>query len=284
MRDGIDVSEYQHPNGAPIDYAAVRASGVDWVCVKVNEAMGGVGPHFVADVVGFRGVGCETLLYHFARPTSTDAAAAGAHFADLCDMTDRTLERVLDLEDGEALGWDALTDWAVRCCAAAGVTVLYLNRYYLTHLHLAAFPPDLRLWVAWPGQLTVPFGLYAVQYGQQGVAGIVGDVDVNHVADAPAPAPPSPPGGLDPMAVSLQYRGQLHSFHVDDQGTVVHHWHDGNAWSVDYPITNALPRSQPTIQQGWGGNADRLDLFTETKVGIAHAWCWPDQAWQSEVL
>jgi len=54
---GIDVSNYQHPNGAAINWAAVKASGQSFVFVKATEGVNGAtpaytNPYFAQDWAG----------------------------------------------------------------------------------------------------------------------------------------------------------------------------------------------------------------------------------------
>lgn len=71
---GIDVSNWQHPNGAAIDWGLVRGDGNQFVFMKATEGPSGsrgdlVNPYFAADWHDAGSVGLLRGAYHFARPT-----------------------------------------------------------------------------------------------------------------------------------------------------------------------------------------------------------------------
>jgi len=104
---GIDVSNYQHPNGAPIDWQAVRGSGISFAFIKATE-----GPisctgslytnsYFKSDWVAAAGVGLYRGAYHFARPGDIASAITQARqFAAVVGSLNGPLDLppVLDLE------------------------------------------------------------------------------------------------------------------------------------------------------------------------------------------
>lgn len=280
MRQGIDVSGYQHPNNAPIDYQQVAKAGYSWVAVKVNEGAGSIRSDLKTDVQGFAAVDCEVCLYHYARPTATDPERAAQTFAALCPASPRLARRILDLEDGAQLGWDALARWVEAFVPVAQVSILYVNRYYRGNLEPHGFPWGCDVWLADPDDPNDLEGCYAVQYGQGPVPGVAAVCDLNHVTDTIVP----PTVKKDENMISFQYNSQLHTLHVDDQGSLVHHWHDGATWHVEYPVLNVTPRAIPTVQAGYTGDPLRLDVFVEAGAGVAHGWYLPDHGWQSETL
>src|SRR5262245_60226023 len=110
---GVDVASHQHPGGAPIDWSAVAAWGMDYAYIKATEGPSDaaddtyINPYFGED---WRGAGAAGLLrgaYHFARPrlplwTATyDAQAFLLTTGPFTGVND--LPPVLDLEDSGGL-------------------------------------------------------------------------------------------------------------------------------------------------------------------------------------
>ena len=73
---GIDVASHQHPDNAPIDWAAVAAAGWAFVIVKATEGVGYVNPFFAQDVAGARAAGLDAAL--LVTPAAVSRAGAGA--------------------------------------------------------------------------------------------------------------------------------------------------------------------------------------------------------------
>lgn len=72
--DGIDVSRWQHPNGSPIDWAAVRGSGQRFVFIKATEGATAtqpayVNPYFAGDWADAGAAGLLRGAYHYAQPS-----------------------------------------------------------------------------------------------------------------------------------------------------------------------------------------------------------------------
>jgi lysozyme len=114
--DGPDVSAYQHPRGATIDWAAVKRSGREFAIVKATEAANYVNPYFAKDYGAVRNIGMVRGSYHFARPgwpMSTAVDQARFYVSRLGSVaTTRTLPPALDLEVTGGLSRAALVTWA----------------------------------------------------------------------------------------------------------------------------------------------------------------------------
>jgi GH25 family lysozyme M1 (1,4-beta-N-acetylmuramidase) len=118
---GIDVSNYQHPNGAAIDWAAVKASGQSFVFVKATEGVNGAtpaytNPWFTNDWAGAGAAGLLRGAYHFARPAlpTTDSALLQArNFVAVAGSMQggADLPPVLDLEVNGGLAPADLAAW-----------------------------------------------------------------------------------------------------------------------------------------------------------------------------
>ena len=67
-RRGPDVSSYQHPNGAAINWKKVDESGQQFAIVKATEGASYVNPYFAKDYAAAGAAGLVRGGYHFARP------------------------------------------------------------------------------------------------------------------------------------------------------------------------------------------------------------------------
>ncbi len=77
---GIDVAAFQHPNGAPINWADVAAAGYKFAAVKGTEGDYYVNPWVSSDVAVAKEVGMDVTAYHFAIP-NVSSGAEQAQFA-----------------------------------------------------------------------------------------------------------------------------------------------------------------------------------------------------------
>ena len=112
---GPDVASYQHPNGAAINWSAVRSDGQSYAFVKATESTGYTNPYFASDWRGIATAGLYRGTYHFARPNAASGSAvAQADFFAATIGNQRlpgTLPPVLDLEDNGGLGPADLQNW-----------------------------------------------------------------------------------------------------------------------------------------------------------------------------
>jgi lysozyme len=112
---GPDVSNYQHPFGAGINWNSVRAYGARFAFVKVSEGNVYVNPYARADIGGARAAGLYVGAYHFGRPRlplSTAASDAKAFAAQLGNVrVAGYLPPVLDIETNGKLSAANVTAW-----------------------------------------------------------------------------------------------------------------------------------------------------------------------------
>lgn len=188
----VDVSEFQHPNGEPIDWARVAASGVRGAVIKATE--GGpepyINPWLERDARGAHGAGLHTAFYHFAHPAESTADLQAEVLAEAVRGLPRDIGIALDLEQqpfgNEAAGWAALSAWAKAWMAwwegKAKTIVLYCDPYFLSCLEGA--PWGHHLWLAAPGARAPrrQRDLWGWQYLFGGVCpGIAGPVDRDEI-------------------------------------------------------------------------------------------------------
>src|SRR3954453_8301307 len=221
--DGPDVSGYQHPNGASINWAKVAAEGHEFAIVKATEGTSYVNKYFAADYTRIRNVGMVRGSYHFARPAypvaKTALAQAKFYVSHLGNTaTTKTLPPALDLEEDGGLPRTALITWAQNFLLdvrnLTGRTPMIYTYPWFWQVALGDAPALNRypLWMAAYHGTTPDAGATLWQYTAGAkVSGIKGLVDMSKLladpttfdalADGtvatpwPASAPGTPPAG-----------------------------------------------------------------------------------------
>lgn len=152
---GPDVSSYQHPSGAPIDWAAVKNAGNTFAFIKATEGTTYKNPYFAGDWAAVDAQGMYRGAYHFANP-SKDATTQAQYFAAAVGPLTgpKDLPPVLDLEDDGGLSATALVSWVKTYLAAVQqatgrVPIVYTYPTFWTNkmgntTDLAQYP----LWIA----------------------------------------------------------------------------------------------------------------------------------------
>ncbi len=200
---GPDVSSWQHPGGAAINWGQVAAAGHSFAFVKATEGPSALGramyrnPWFEADFGGAAGAGLYRAPYHFARPmlplsTAADQARYMISVTGLLNGP-RDLPPVLDLEVTGGLDPQSLADWTVTFVQeiqrlTGRAPIIYTGPYFWrTAMADTTRLRDYPLWVAsWtsassPGALFGGWTSWAFwQYTDSGSApGIPGSIDLN---------------------------------------------------------------------------------------------------------
>jgi GH25 family lysozyme M1 (1,4-beta-N-acetylmuramidase) len=203
---GIDVSAWQHPDGADVNWRAVFAGGpatTPFVFVKTSEGMSAESnPYAATDRANARAAGALVGTYHYARPSVpvVESATAQARFAASLygpRATSGMLPLALDLESNpNGLSRTDLATWALTFLAEVdrltGRTPLLYTypaffaenvdpdpafaRYplWIAHYGLALNSPTVpRPWTAWT------FWQFSSK-GQR--PGVLGGVDLNTFA------------------------------------------------------------------------------------------------------
>ncbi|HEV7689160.1 MAG TPA: GH25 family lysozyme, partial [Acidimicrobiia bacterium] len=189
---GPDVASYQHPNGAPINWGQVAASGQKFAFVKASEGTGYTNPYYSGDVAGMAANGIYHGAYHYGRP-SNDPAGEANHFADVVGNVtgSGTLPPVLDIEQTDGLGPAALTGWIhtflnTLQARTGRVPMIYTGPYFWRSAtgnatDFAQYP----LWIASYGVSTpqIPGGWNGYTFWQTTstatLPGIAGNVDLS---------------------------------------------------------------------------------------------------------
>lgn len=198
---GPDVSGWQHPYGAAIDWTKVRAAGHSFAIIKASE---GTTPSswIASDTAGARAAHLVTGGYAYARPAlpiSTATAQARALVAALGELhATGTLPPVLDLEDTGGLAPRDLVTWAQQFLETVrtltGRTPIFYTYRYFWSSSMASTTALSRypLWLAAYTSVTPPAvggsSAWALwQYTSSGsVPGIRGGVDVSRFAGTAA--------------------------------------------------------------------------------------------------
>jgi GH25 family lysozyme M1 (1,4-beta-N-acetylmuramidase) len=111
---GIDVSGWQHPNGAAVDWGRVAASGVRFAVVKATELTGSglySNPWFASDVRAAHAAGLVVGAYAYGHPELPAGQQADALARATGVLPARSLPAVLDLEISGGLSAAALRAW-----------------------------------------------------------------------------------------------------------------------------------------------------------------------------
>lgn len=114
---GVDVSAYQHPNGAAINWATV-AQTEEFAVVKATEGMSGNYDNawFGRDVDGAKQAGLVVGTYHFADPGTPvvdDAVGEARHYWDVIKSRQvaGVLPPTLDVESNKGLTQAQMRSW-----------------------------------------------------------------------------------------------------------------------------------------------------------------------------
>lgn len=197
MIRGIDLASHQHPNGAPIDWAQVRAAGYEFAVIKQTEATSYINPYHLDDITDARAAGLAIGHYHYARPATNSPEAEADYFSDAIEPLLAPGEIVvLDLEEpgGDLRYWSHT--WLSRVTSRLGFRpLLYSFPAYLTQHNLLGFVPlaEYGLWYAsWatntepqpPSDIPAPPAPWPViaiwqDFSRGTVPGIQGAVDLN---------------------------------------------------------------------------------------------------------
>lgn len=190
----IDISSWQHPGNAPINWADVVAAGYHGVLIKASQGNWYTSPNFKQDYEDAHNAGLVVGAYHYAEPGRTDPETQASYFHGVIAGCTLELGLWLDLEENGGLLDHDLSTWADTWIKSidtpqnpAGV---YLNIDYANRL--PQLVQTYRLWLANPSNAANAFKPLIVQTGQASVSGITGAVDVDQVTNA---RPINPPGG-----------------------------------------------------------------------------------------
>lgn len=185
---GIDVSNWQ----GDINFAAVKASGVEIVYMKASEGDYYKDKFLDQNYKGAKAQGLKVGFYHFFR-ANVDATAQARFFVDCIQGKEPDCRLVLDIETTEGYGSDALTSMCCLFLQEVGrltgkdtcvYTYTSFAKNNLTGLigcyplwiaeYSPAVPSDNPIWNEWIG----------FQYASDGqTPGVNGNCDVNQFTE-----------------------------------------------------------------------------------------------------
>lgn len=191
---GIDVSRYQYD----IDFEAVKASGVDFVMVRLGYRGYESGrivfdEYFETNMEKAAAAGLDLGVYFFSQAITPEEAEEEAYFVlEAVEEYDLAMPIVYDWEsvsDPEARTADMDRETLTKCCKAfletvetAGYpTMLYINRRQsIYHIDISQLQ-EYDFWLAaYTDRMDYPYHITMWQYTNTGrVPGIEGDVDIN---------------------------------------------------------------------------------------------------------
>lgn len=191
---GIDVSSYQ----GDIDFGAVKASGVDFVIIRLGYRGYETG-RIVYDKYAFDNLrkataaGLDIGVYFFSQAITLEEAEEEAYFVlSAIEDYNITMGVVYDWEsvsDPEARTADMDRDTLTKCCKVFLETIeasdyrafLYFNRRQAKYHMDINYLKDFDFWLAaYTDRMDFPYKIDMWQYTNQGrVPGIEGDVDIN---------------------------------------------------------------------------------------------------------
>ena len=201
---GVDVADYQHPHGAPIDWPQVAAAGYKFAFVKATEGDYYANPYYASDLAQAKAAGLYATGYHFAIPnvsggaSQADYALANGGYAP----DGRTLPLALDIEynpygsecygltPAQMVSWiSAFTAEVQRVTSQQPIIYTTADWWDTCTGDSTAFGSDT-LWVAGyvSGSPPMPAGWGSWtfwQYTSRGnVPGVTGSVDVSYFLQA----------------------------------------------------------------------------------------------------
>ena len=196
-RMGIDVSEFQ---GESIDWKKVKASGVEFVIIRLGYRAYGESGALVLDAMyeknikGALDAGLDVGVYFFSQAISASEAVEEASMAvKLARQYGINMPIAIDSEyanggagRADGLSKSARTDITIAFCntvANAGYKpMVYASKsWFSDHLDVSRFPSSYRIWVAHYAKTCGYTGRYDIwQNTSKGsVDGVKGNVDMN---------------------------------------------------------------------------------------------------------
>lgn len=177
----IDISGWQHPGGAGINWTEVKASGVAGVIIKATQNTNYTNPYWKQDAEGALAAGLLIGAYHYAVPGGPPPAEQASYFHSVASEFECALGYWLDLEQTDGRPWAEVGQWAKDWVDAVGTPAVpagvYCNISYWDNIGYIL--TGIRMWIAAPYGQEVPAAsqAYVVQEGIKDVPGIEGGVD-----------------------------------------------------------------------------------------------------------
>jgi lysozyme len=191
---GIDISTWQHPGGAAIDFFQVAEAGFGFVIVKATQGDWYVNPWLERDLDDARAAGLLVGAYHFY-DLGVAPEAQAKHFVGVLLGQHLDLGAWLDWEPPAMEPWQVtglLTAWDQAVNDGRPSCGLYCDISWWEVIKAAQLPPR-RLWIAAPSEPAAPAGATIWQRGQGSVPGVPAPVDIDELVSTRSLNPPSAP-------------------------------------------------------------------------------------------
>lgn len=177
---GVDVSSWQHVNGAAIDWEKVREAGYSFALVKATQGTSYSSPFVRADLAGARAAGLLVGAYHYFE-AGVEAGEQAEWFGGSIAGEVLELGAWLDFEPPGLEGWagaGAIATFFEGLSKYRDGGYLYVDQSRLADLKTANVAYR-RLWLAAPSLTSAPEGAFLWQQRAQEVPGLAGPVDVD---------------------------------------------------------------------------------------------------------
>jgi GH25 family lysozyme M1 (1,4-beta-N-acetylmuramidase) len=195
---GIDVSTWQHPNGAAIDWEEVEGTGITFVLVKVTQGDSYVNPWAARDLEDARAAGLLTGAYHYF-DAGVPAGAQALNFMSHAIGSNFDLGVWLDWECYPPEAYthsQEIAEFMAACREHFASVGVYADEGW-TDILAKGSPPITNLWVAAWGTQQPTGALIWQDASAQAVAGVPAPVDTDlllstrcvNLLTAPKPKP-----------------------------------------------------------------------------------------------
>lgn len=118
--DGVDISHHQ---GGAINWAAAKKAGVRWAYHKATEGSTYKDPNYTKRRAEAKKAGVPFGAYHFARPSTKDAAVEAKFFLATAKPMPGDLLPMLDIEVTDGMSVDAIQKWVSQFSAAVKASI-----------------------------------------------------------------------------------------------------------------------------------------------------------------
>ena len=300
---GPDVSGWQHPSGAGIDWSTVKSSGQDFTFIKATEGGTFTNAYFARDWAASAGAGLYRGAYHYARPGSSSATTQARYFASVIgdQHAPLTLPPTLDLEESGGLSPTALISWTKTFLTTLeSLTgrrpILYTYPYFWRNamagstaftsypLWIASYSTSSPPTLGWPRWT---FWQYSATSTVRGIPG-TGSLDMNTfngsmsdlatLANSTAPAGGGTPSGVtDPVPPALVAMSQPSRYVPITPVRFVDTRLGQGApkGAVSGPVTVTLPDTVPADATGVVLNASVVDPTSAGYLRVSPAGATP---------
>jgi len=184
LYEGIDVSEWQ----GNIDFAEVKASGIDIVYIKSSEGDNYIDPYFRTNYTQAQENNLNIGFYHFlTAKTTTEAVSQARFFASVVNGLNSDCRLAMDFEVFDGLSLSQINDISIAFLSevedlTGKEVVVYSDAFNARATFSSRLSSEYPIWVAEYGSSEPADGNWSTwigfQYTNRGrISGISGNVD-----------------------------------------------------------------------------------------------------------